>query len=290
VSEVRLTLMAAGHCVHPEHVVLRNWRARPLQFPAMFALIEHPRRGPILFDTGYSQAFLDATQRFPERLYRMVTPVTLRPEDQAVHQLRAIGIQPEDVELIIASHFHGDHVAGLADFPRAKILYCDAAWRAVGHLRGLRALRRGFLPELIPANFDHRAEPIEMQRFGRLPGECAPFQSGVDLLGDGSLWAVLLPGHAAGQLGLFVRDARGGTVFLCADACWTSQSYREERMPLAVARLLFDDWHAYRGTLAGLAEFHRARPDVAIVPSHCVEALARFGVHYDATERTFSHR
>ena len=38
-SAVRLTLVAAGHCVHPEHVVLRNGRARPMQFPAMFALL-----------------------------------------------------------------------------------------------------------------------------------------------------------------------------------------------------------------------------------------------------------
>ena len=289
-SDVRLTLMAAGHCVHPEHAVLCNWRLRPMQFPAMFALIEHPGRGPILFDTGYSQAFLDATRRFPARLHRVVTPVTLRPEDHAAHQLLALGIRPEDVELIIASHFHGDHVAGLADFPRAKILYCDAAWRAVGHLRGLHALRRGFLPELIPADFAQRAESIDDQRFGPLPAEFAPFRSGVDLLGDGSLWAVLLPGHAAGQLGLFVRDRRGETVFLCADACWTSQSYRTERMPLAVARLLFDDWHAYRGTLADLATFHHERPGVAIVPSHCIEALARFGVHYDPAARAYSRR
>jgi len=289
-TAARLTLMAAGHCVHPEHAVLCNWRLWPMQFPAMFALIEHPKRGPILFDTGYSHAFLNATQRFPERFHRIVTPVTLRPKDQAAHQLRALGIRPEDVELIIASHFHGDHVSGLADFPRAKILYCDAAWRAVGHLRGLRALRRGFLSELIPADFDQRAAPIELERFGALPSECAPFQRGVDLLGDGSLWAVLLPGHAAGQLGLFVRDSRGETVFLCADACWSSRSYREERMPTAGARLLFDDWHAYRGTLADLTELHRARPQVAIVPSHCAEALARFGVHYDPAARTFSRR
>lgn len=289
-TAVRLTLMSAGHCVHPEHAVLRNWRLRPMKFPAMFALIEHPKRGPILFDTGYSQAFLSATQRLPERLHRVVTPVTLRPEDQAAHQLRAMGIRPEDVELIIASHFHGDHVSGLADFPRARILYFDAAWRAVGHLRGLRALRRGFLPALMPADFDQRAAPVEAQRFVALPQECAPFQRGVDLLGDGSLWAVMLPGHAAGQLGLFVRDTRGETVFLCADACWSSRSYLQQRMPLALARLLFDDWNAYRGTLADLSGFHRARPEVTIVPSHCVDALARFGVHYDAAARTFSRR
>jgi len=289
-SSVTLTLMVAGHCVHPEHAVLRNWRARPMQFPATFALIEHPRRGPILFDTGYSRAFLDATQRFPERLHRMVTPVTLRPEDHAAQQLRARGIRPEDVELIIASHFHGDHVSGLADFPRAKVLFCDAAWRAVGHLRGLRALRRGFLPALIPADFDRRATPIELEGFVALPPECAPFERGVDLLGDGSAWAVLLPGHAAGQIGLFVRESRGATVLLCADACWTSRSYREQRMPSAAARLLFDDWHAYRHTLADLARLHHARPEVVIVPSHCAEALARFGVHYDAAARTFSRR
>jgi glyoxylase-like metal-dependent hydrolase (beta-lactamase superfamily II) len=261
-----------------------------MQFPAMFALIEHPRRGPILFDTGYSAAFLDATRRLPARIYRAVTPVTLRAEDEAVHQLAARGIRAEDVELVIASHFHGDHISALTSFPRAKVLYDETAWRAVAHLGGLGALRRGFLPALIPRDFGQRSLPIEAQRFGPLPAECAPFERGVDLIGDGSLWAVPLPGHAAGQLGLFVREERGGTVLLCADACWTSRSYREERMPHAITRLLFDDWGAYRQTLADLGRLNRARPDVAIVPSHCAEALARFGVHYDPAARTFSRR
>ncbi|MEZ6014998.1 MAG: MBL fold metallo-hydrolase [Planctomycetota bacterium] len=277
-SQVELTLMAAGHCVHPEHAVHRNWRLRALEFPAMFALIEHPRRGPILFDTGYAQAFLDATRAFPGQLYRWVTPVTAEPSDFAVAQLARRGIAADDVELIIASHFHGDHVAGLGDFPRAKILYFDAAWRAVAGRRGLGALRRGFLPELVPRDFAARAAPIEAQRFAPLPGEFTPFRTGVDLLGDGALWAVMLPGHAAGQLGLFVRDARRGTVFLCADACWTSRALRDERMPSAVARLLFDDWGAYRATLGEVAAYQRLHPSLEVVPSHCVEALRRFGV------------
>lgn len=276
-SAVRLTLLSAGHCVHPEHVVLRNWRARPMRFPALFALLEHPRRGPILFDTGYSDAFLRATARMPERLYRVVTPVTLRTEDQAVEQLRSRGIRPEDVELIVVSHFHGDHVSALGDFPRARFVHCDVAWREARELRGLRALRRGVLPALIPADFAHRSLPLESAGLMPLPAECEPFRRGVDLVGDGSLWAVPLPGHAAGQLGLFVRDERGATVFLCADACWTSRSFREDRMPSGAARLLFDDWRAYRRTLGRVAALHRARPDVAVVPSHCVEALERFG-------------
>lgn len=287
-TSASLELFVAGHCVHPEHVVLRNRVLRPMCFPASFALLRHPERGPILFDTGYSEAFLEATRTFPNRLYRVVTPVTMRAEDTAANQLRAHGVAPEEVALVVVSHFHADHVAGLRDFPRATFVHLGEAWRAVAGLRGLGALRRGFLPALVPDDFVARASPLEAARFTALPSELAPFRRGVDLFGDGSCWVIALPGHAAGQLGLAVRTTGGRTVFLCADAAWASRSIREDRMPHAIARTLFDDWGAYRVTLGELHALHAARPEVSLVPAHCAEALASFGVRHDAAAGTFT--
>lgn len=274
-TEVRVTILETGYCVHPEHVVLRNRRARTMRFPAMFALLEHPTRGAILFDTGYGQGYVDASRTLTGRIYNAVTPVTTSLERFAAPQLRSRGIDPGDVELIVASHFHADHVAGLADFPRARYVYFRSAWQDVARLKGLRALRKGFLPSLIPANFEARSLPIEEHAFQTLDPALRPFERGADLLGDGSLMAVPLPGHAAGQIGLFVRRKEGAPLLLAADACWTSRSFREEIMPSSVTRLLFDNTRQYRGTLGLLAELHRRRPDLEILPSHCTEAAAR---------------
>lgn len=287
-TAIALELFAAGHCVHPEHIVLRNRVLRPMAFPASFALLRHPERGPVLFDTGYSARFLEATRRWPGRLYRAVTPVTFHSEGAAAAQLCARGVAPTDITTVIVSHFHADHVGGLHDFPRARFVHLGEAWDAVEGRRGLGALRRGFVPELVPDDFATRANRIEAARFTALPPELAPFRRGVDLFGDESCWLVPLPGHARGQLGAFVRTTGGGTVFLCADSCWTTRSYQEPRMPHAVTRLLFDDWGAYRATLQELHQLARARPDVTVVPAHCAEALARFDVRRDPGTGTFS--
>lgn len=55
---------------------------------------------------------------------------------------------------------------------------------------------------------------------------------GYDLFVDGSLIAVDLPGHAAGQIGS-VFDVGNRRVLL-----WSSHAYRERRKPHAVAGLI----------------------------------------------------
>jgi glyoxylase-like metal-dependent hydrolase (beta-lactamase superfamily II) len=266
-------LLVAGSCTHPEHVVLRNWRLRSMEFPATLAVIRHPEHGVVLYDTGYSQRFLDATRPFPERLYRWVTPVTIPPGATAAEQLRARGVDPEDVRRIVVSHFHADHVGGLADFPRARYVFLESSWAAVRDLRGVGALRRGFLPGLLPADFDARGLPVDTRHPRPLPPELAPFTHGYDLFGDGSLLAVELAGHAAGQMGLVLRRPDGGLWFLVADACWTSRCYRERTPPHGLTRLLFDDTREYRRTLERIADVHDGSPAVRIIPSHCSEAV-----------------
>ncbi|QDV05956.1 N-acyl homoserine lactonase AttM [Planctomycetes bacterium Poly30] len=275
-NQCKLTMLDTGYCVHPEHVVLRNRVLRPMRFPAMFAVIEHPERGPILFDTGYAQPYLDAVRStWTGRIYDRVTPVTTSSDQFAAARCRALGIDPNDVSLVIASHFHADHVAGLVDFPKAEILFLKSAWESVARLRGARALLKGFLPSLIPTDFEARARAIEGTEWAPLGSDLGPFQRGVDLLGDGSLIAVALPGHAAGQLGLFVRRRELPDAFLVADACWTTRSFEEHIMPSRITRLLFDDMDAYRYSLGLIGAFHKLHPEVEIIPSHCSEAHGR---------------
>lgn len=269
---VRMELLEVGHCIHPEHVVLQNRRFAPLRFPALVALLHHPTEGPILYDTGYSSRFIEATRPFPERLYAWVTPVTLDPERSAIAQLAKRGVAPRDIRWVIVSHFHADHVAGLMDFPAARFLYFQSALSSFASLGRVRGTAAGFLRALLPHDLEARAHALApFERSVALPPECAPFARGVDLFGDGSLVAVELPGHVDGQLGLFVRGEDGTRDFLVADACWTSASLRKRQLPHPITRALFSDYGVYEETLGRIADLAQRAPQVRIVPSHCDE-------------------
>ncbi|MFC3798983.1 MBL fold metallo-hydrolase [Cohnella sp. GCM10012308] len=202
---VELKLMAAGYCVHPEFVTIRGGSLRTAAYPAGFALIRHPAQGWILFDTGYSARFEALTQRLPYALYRRLTPVRYREEDAAVRQLERLGIRPDEIGTVILSHFHADHIGGARDFPGARFMYPEAAYAPLRRLGPVRSTRAGFLPGLLPDGFAEMAMPIERAAaWTPLPGP-SPLSGGWDLLGDGSLIAVSLPGHAAGQIGLLLH-------------------------------------------------------------------------------------
>ncbi|WP_256972563.1 MBL fold metallo-hydrolase [Saccharibacillus sp. O23] len=271
---VKLRVFSAGSCTHPEWVTIRGGSLRSVRIPALFACIEHPQAGPILFDTGYSDRFFRETDPFPDRLYRMVTPVRFEAGQSAAERLRASGIPPESIRQIVVSHFHADHVAGLHDFPQAEFLYEREALESMRRLRGIRAVKRGFLPGLLPGDFDRRARPFAPESRIEVPEALLPrfpFRRVTDVLGDGSLLAVDLPGHAYGQIGLLLRTERGPAL-LCADAAWSAAAYRENRPPSALAGIIMPDRRAYADSFRALRELHEAFPELTILASHCPEA------------------
>lgn len=267
-------LFEVGRCRHLEKAALRGGRFRIVDFPALVVLIQHPGHGPILFDTGYADHFLSETRSFPERLYRLATPPRLLPEERLEAQLRRFGLRPEEIELVLVSHLHADHVAGLRDLPRARFLLRRRELEAFRDLRGFAAVRRGFLPGLLPADFAARASFVEDAPVAELGPAWAPFERGYDLLGDGSLVGIPLPGHTPGQLGILLRAGDGRPLLLAADACWSRAAWREDRPPSLLARPLMADWGDYCRQLAGLKMLADRQPELHILPSHCPLSIA----------------
>lgn len=266
-TQVQVSWFKTGYCTHPEAITLRGGQWKTIQFPSLFALIQHPVMGNILYDTGYSERFFEETAQFPNKLYALLTPVFFQPEDSAAHQLQQVGISSDAIHYVIISHFHADHIGGLADFPNATFICASAAYDAVKEKKGLRALKAGFLPGLLPPDFEARVQFVDTQpSVSAFPGL---FETGFDLAGDGSLIAVELPGHATGQLGLVFTDTAGQLYFLIADACWSSRAYEELVAPNAIAQLIFSNPSEYRNTLKKLHQLHQQRPDIRIIPTHC---------------------
>ncbi|MGL4768501.1 MAG: MBL fold metallo-hydrolase [Formosimonas sp.] len=270
--------LRVGSCCHPEWVTLQGGGWRAVDFPALAVLIHHQTRGYFLFDTGYSARFNQVTQGFPECVYRWITPVQWSKNDDIVHQLAHRNLAPEQISGIFISHFHADHVAALSDFPRAAYWALADSYAGLGDLGAFAALRRGFLPSLLPHDFAQRYQTIESWAAAvALPDKMRPFAMGWDVFGDGSAYAVALPGHARGQMGLWLNGVDvGGDVFLVADACWSSRAYQELRAPSWLSFVVHDSRVAYLRTLNHIHQLSQHNPSVVIMPSHCQTIVSRY--------------
>lgn len=271
-ASIDVAWLRVGSCRHLACMAARGAGLHQVDFPSYCALLRHPTRGWMLYDTGYAQHFLDATAVFPERLYGSLLPVHLPAHECLSAQLAARGIRREDIGAVIVSHFHGDHVAGLRDFPQARIIALRTESEHVLALRGRRwrATVQGRLPGMLPDDFATRLEHADDCPQRSLPAWMAPFTQGFDLLSDGSLLGVALPGHSHGQLGLCIPDASGGPLLLVADACYSLPACREGRLP-PTPTLCFSSSgiRTYRQTFAAIGELARREPSLLILPSHC---------------------
>jgi glyoxylase-like metal-dependent hydrolase (beta-lactamase superfamily II) len=276
VKRVSLQLLACGSCRHPEAMTRKGASLCAADFPAIVGLIRHPDAGLILFDTGYDPAFFAATRPFPERFYRWATPVRLEPGESAVEQIARLGHAPADVAAIILSHFHGDHVAGLHHFPNAAIHCAEAGLTAIRRGGRLARMRQGLLPALVPEDVARRARFFEQASPVDLPPAFAPFTRGMDLLGDGSLIAVDLPGHCPGHWGLALRLDDDRFAFLIGAAAWSFTAVAAGTPPPRLTTALLGDTSRYRATLDSLHRLHVGGAGVVILPAHCPAAAARF--------------
>ncbi len=262
----------------------------------------------ILFDTGYSTEFYRATSHCPYCLYAHVTPVTVHCDECASEQLkRCYGIEPEQIDYVVISHFHADHIGSLKHFPNARFICLRSGFELIRGRTGLSAVSCGFLPDLLPHDFDARVQLINdgdggdgasvggghvtavaaAERCGNnghseKSNSCETdhrwyylYNSGImgrDLFGDQTIWIVKLPGHHPGHCGLLVHAHNDDSYLLVGDACWSSEAYRRNELPSLLTKyLVHDNWEQYKETLRSLHKLHQSHPSVKIIPSHCQE-------------------
>jgi len=266
---VQCHMLDTGYCLAWEHHVLQGGRHKRIACHSLAALLRHPDHGWLLWDTGYAPRMLEVTKRLPYLFYRYATPLRLKPELAVIEQLARWKLLSRDINRVIISHFHADHIAGLLDFPTAELIATRAAYEDIASRDGFLALKRAYIPDLLPPDFRERAKLLESFEGLSLPA-VGPTH---DLFGDGSLLLIRLPGHARGQIGLLAHTERG-TILFAADGCWMRRSIRERRLPSRITHLFVDDPQAVRSTIYRLHDFARNCPDVLIVPSHCPEAFA----------------
>jgi glyoxylase-like metal-dependent hydrolase (beta-lactamase superfamily II) len=169
--------------------------------------------GLLLFDTGFGfgNAELDDQYR-PERV-------------RVADALRAVGVDPAEIDAVANCHLHADHAGQNATFPEIPIYVQAAEWE-IAHTTEHTIL------EWI--DFDGA-------RYEQLRGDHT-------LSDDISILAT--PGHTPGHQSLAVRT-RAGLVVLAGQACYTAAEWAGDPTPLE-GRSGAPDVEAYDGSIARL--------------------------------------
>ncbi|GAA3517149.1 MBL fold metallo-hydrolase [Aquimarina addita] len=266
-KKTNLYLNYAGYCIAKKNHAIRGGNKQKIKFHALWGIIQHPEKGYILYDTGYTQKFYKATRHFPNKIYAVATKVSITPEKEVKHQLMNYGISPDEIKHIIITHFHADHVGGLTDFPNAQIYTSKKALEHTLQLSKHISFAKGVLKDLLPSDLQKRAFIIE-DHCDKI--STSHFDYKYDLFHDQSVYIYNMPGHAAGQIAVMVETTKN-KYFLIADACWLKESYEENRLPHPIVKLFFHSWKSFKKTVSALNSFHKAHPEILIVPTHCSE-------------------
>lgn len=246
---MKVSVISCGECSNIERVARKKGKFKKVNFPATCVFIEHPK-GNVLFDTGYSSHFYKGIKEFPFNLYGLVTPCTVREEEYATNILK-----DKTVDFIILSHFHADHMAGLRDFNDVPIICSKKEYLHLKDKKGFGALKKAFIPSLLPTDFEARARYVEDLDLICNPIENSVFTKVYDVFKDKSLLIVELPGHSKNTLGLIINGDE--KYFLISDAAWLRENYVDGDYPSVITTLIMDDYKKYISTIEKITTFSK---------------------------------
>ncbi len=267
---ITIELFASGYCTAHEKFVNAESGRGKCRFYAVWALINCAHNGYILFDTGYSHAFMHATKALPERAYRWATPVFINQKETAKEILLQKGIRPGDIQYIILSHFHADHIAGLLDFPDSRIICSKVAHDEVIKVSGLRAVSKGILHRLLPAGYEKRLMFIE-----DIASAVTVNENGLtefSLLNIEGFKLIQIPGHARAMLG-FILKKKNTHILYASDASWSYSTYEQQILPRKIVKLFFDSWSDFIDTQKKIRAYEKMHSGVKVLFTHCPETL-----------------
>jgi len=270
IKAMRVRFFKSGHCTSHSKVIDRRTSFTEIPFAAIWALIDLPSGGYAMVDTGYSKHFITATQPFPDRFYRWITPIFLKDEETPLAILKKEGISPDEISWIIISHFHGDHIAAIIDFPSAKFLCSSSALEEVKKLRGISAVRKGILHGLFPDDFHSRVHTFEAMAELHWVDQFGLQRFSLSMIPDIS-W-VSLPGHARGMMG-FEFSKNGKPLLYATDAAWSYKAFQDHVLPLPIVKIFIDSMSSMKTTWNSLHDWQKANPTGEIYFTHCPKTL-----------------
>lgn len=184
-------------------------RSDTIDLPVSCFLLRHSQ-GNVLFDTGcHPSVHTDAEARWGGMAKAMV-PIA-DPAENVVTELQRLGLTPDDIDVVVNSHFHPDHCGCNEYFTRAVVV-CHQHELAAA--QAPNAVSQGFLA----VEWRH---PMPIQT---IAGEH-------DVFGDGRIVLIPVPGHTPGTITAVVSLDRSGAFVLASDAVALRAHIERENCP-----------------------------------------------------------
>ncbi|KAG0648547.1 3-hydroxyisobutyrate [Hyphodiscus hymeniophilus] len=232
--------LSSGFLTLPEHLFVQPAvEGNKNTVPSLSFLIQHQDHDSgvltrIVFDLGLRRELQNYPKPLQDHL-RTRHPLTTSPD--VTESLDLGGLSTREVDLVVLSHVHWDHIGTPTDFPTSHFIVGNGS---------LELLRSGADPSKTGNHAHYEADLLPFERTTELspPGQGeSTFSNGVDghetlelltnskwqrlahlpnaldLFQDGSIYIVDAPGHLQGHINILVRTGPKTWVYLAGDAC-----------------------------------------------------------------------
>jgi glyoxylase-like metal-dependent hydrolase (beta-lactamase superfamily II) len=185
-----------------------------------FHVIRHPTRGTFIVDTGVERALRDDREH---AAIRGLVARFMKADKMSFKMPLGDWLAKEKAPLagVFLTHLHLDHVSGLPDVPKGTPIYAGPK----------EAGDKSFFNVVVRANIDRAfAGQAPVSEWPFRPDADGRFAGVIDVFGDGSLWALSVPGHTPGSTA-YVARTTDGPVLLTGDVCHTAWGWQNDVPP-----------------------------------------------------------
>lgn len=230
--------------VNPDHPRALNIIDEEMEVPVLAHWVYHEDKGDFILDTGLDVSYFDDPRGGLEG-----TSVDEFKQDKNENIAYHISKHGLNLKMVFLSHLHADHAAGVRELPK-NISYVIAKGEYDEYHPEIHGDFLEGLGELCEIDF---SQATLMPILGL----------SVDLLGDGSLWAILTPGHTPYHTSFLVNGTEG-PILLTMDA-----AFIHANLEIGVAASDYT-WNVEMAqeTLEKINEFLSEYPQVRVGPGH----------------------
>ena len=250
----KIRLYKCGYCVNNLKHIFKKSKNNKITFPALAVLIEHTEYGNILYDTGYSNAIYK--NGIISYIYNLLNKTYVEDNDLIINKLKKDNIQK--IDKIILSHAHPDHIGGLNLFLDYELLASQDVLNLLEKPKLKSLVFKNMLPykgilkrEITPVNTTHFLSKY--------------FEQVYDILGDNSIIGIPLPGHASGQLGIYIDEYK---LLFADDSSWGNAFLNKIGAMKKIPKLIQNNFEEYKSTIEKLKQIKKAFSEIEIIFSH----------------------
>ncbi len=167
----------------------------------------------MLWDTGLPSGIVQNKEGVTNPPFHLTLNKTI------TEQLAEINLTPNDIDYVGISHAHFDHAGNVNLFTNAKLL-----------------IQRKEYDFLINHKEEAATYHMDAQNFsyfieGTGKNNVIPVDMDTDIFKDGSVKAIVSPGHTPGHMSLLIKMPKWGPILLSGDQWHFIENYEEEGVP-----------------------------------------------------------